>query len=139
VGFHGEATVGRAVFAGETLLQQFFTGCGQRDGALAEREGGWTMATYVILMNLTEKGIKEIKDAPARIAQVEKALEAAGGKMLAFYCVMGAYDYVSIAEGPGDETALAQLLALGMAGNVRTTTLKAFTREEFAAILKKLP
>lgn len=97
------------------------------------------MATYVILMNLTEKGIKEIKDAPARIAQVEKALEAAGGKMLAFYCVMGAYDYVSIAEGPGDETALAQLLALGMAGNVRTTTLKAFTREEFAAILKKLP
>jgi uncharacterized protein with GYD domain len=97
------------------------------------------MATYVILMNLTEKGIKDIKDAPARIAQVEKALEAAGGKMLAFYCVMGAYDYVAIAEGPGDETALAQLLALGMSGNVRTTTLKAFTREEFAAILKKLP
>ena len=97
------------------------------------------MATYVILMNLTEQGIKGIKDAPARIDQTEKAIEAAGGKLLAFYCVMGCYDYVVIAEGPGDETALAQLLALGMAGNVRTTTLKAFTREEFTAILKRLP
>jgi uncharacterized protein with GYD domain len=97
------------------------------------------MATYVILMNLTEKGIKDIKNAPARIEETEKALAAAGGKLLAFYCVMGSYDYVAIAEGPGDETALAQLLALGMAGNVRTTTLKAFPREEFAAILKKLP
>jgi uncharacterized protein with GYD domain len=34
---------------------------------------------------------------------------------------------------------LLQLLGLGMAGNVRTTTLKAFTMEEFAAIVGKLP
>jgi uncharacterized protein with GYD domain len=31
------------------------------------------------------------------------------------------------------------LLGLGSLGNVRTTTLKAFTREEFAEIVKKLP
>ncbi len=97
------------------------------------------MPTYVILMNLTEQGIKTIKEAPARVEEVSKALEAVGGKLLAFYIVMGQYDYVAIAEGPSDEVALAQLLALGMAGNVRTTTLKAFSREEFAEIVKKLP
>jgi uncharacterized protein with GYD domain len=97
------------------------------------------MSTYVILMNLTEQGVKNIKDAPARLAESTKALEAAGGKMLAFYMLMGQYDYLAIAEGPGDEVALAQLLGLGMAGNVRTTTLKAFTPQEFAAVLKKLP
>jgi uncharacterized protein with GYD domain len=97
------------------------------------------MPTYVILMNLTEQGVKNIKDAPARVEEAAKALEAAGGKLLAFYTVMGPYDYVAIAEGPSDEVALAQLLALGMAGNVRTTTLKAFTTEEFAEILKMLP
>jgi uncharacterized protein with GYD domain len=97
------------------------------------------MATYVILMNLTEQGIKNVKEAPARVDQTEEALKAVGGKLLAFYSVMGAYDYVAIAEGPGDEVAMAQLLALGMAGNVRTTTLKAFTREEFAEIIKMLP
>ena len=97
------------------------------------------MARYIILMNLTEQGVKDIKNAPARIEQAAKSLEAAGGKMLEFYTVMGPYDYVVIAEGPSDEVALAQLIGLGMGGNVRTTALKAFTREEFAAILSKLP
>jgi uncharacterized protein with GYD domain len=97
------------------------------------------MPTYVILMNLTEQGVKDIKNAPARIGETVKALEAVGGKLLAFYTTMGIYDYVAIAEGPSDEVALMQLLGLGMAGNVRTTTLKAFTAEEFAEILKKLP
>jgi uncharacterized protein with GYD domain len=97
------------------------------------------MPTYVILMNLTEQGVKDIKAAPERIGNAAKDLEAAGGKLLAFYTVMGPYDYVAIAEGPSDEVALAQLLALGLAGYVRTTTLKAFTVEQFAEILKKLP
>lgn len=97
------------------------------------------MPTYVILMNLTDQGIRNIKDAPARLEGITKALNAAGGKLLAFYTVMGPYDYVAIAEGPSDEVTLAQLLALGMAGNVRTMTLKAFPVEQFAGILKKLP
>jgi uncharacterized protein with GYD domain len=97
------------------------------------------MSTYIILMTLTEQGIKDIKNAPARIQEAEDSLEAAGGKLLGFYVTMGEYDYVVVAEGPGDESAMLQLLGLGMGGNVRTRTLKAFTREEFAELLKKLP
>jgi uncharacterized protein with GYD domain len=97
------------------------------------------MATYIILMNLTEQGIKDIKTAPARVKAMEKTLAAVGGKMTGFYLTMGQYDYVAIAEGPGDEVAMTQLLGLGAAGNVRTTTLKAFTIEEFAGMLKQLP
>jgi len=97
------------------------------------------MPTYVILMNLTEQGIKNIKGAPERIEMTSKALEAAGGKLIGFYSTMGQYDYVAIAEGPSDEVTMTQLLAIGMAGNVRTTTLKAFTKEEFAKIVKGLP
>jgi uncharacterized protein with GYD domain len=97
------------------------------------------MTTYVILMNLTEQGIRNIKDAPARLKAEFSAVEAAGGKILAFYVTMGQYDYVAIAEGPSDEVAIVQLLALGMAGNVRTVTLKAFALEQFAALLRKLP
>ena len=97
------------------------------------------MATYIILMNLTKQGVKDIKNAPARIEATAKALEAAGGKLSHFYATMGPYDYVAVAEGPGDDVAMLQLLGLGMAGNVKTTTLKAFTKEEFKAILAKLP
>ena len=97
------------------------------------------MPTYVILMNLTEKGIRDIKEMPARLDAISKSLEAAGGKLVSFYLTMGQYDYVAIAEGPSDEVALLQLLGLGMAGNVRTITLKAFTMAEFGGLLKKLP
>jgi uncharacterized protein with GYD domain len=96
------------------------------------------MAKYIVLMNLTDQGVQDIKDAPARIEQSAKALEAAGGKLLDFYTVMGPYDYIAIAEGPSDEVALAQLIGLGMGGNVRTIAMKAFTREEFAAVLRLL-
>ena len=96
------------------------------------------MQTYVILMNWTEQGIKNIKDTPERIETAAKALEAAGGRLIGWYALMGQYDAVAIAEGPSDEAAMAQLLTLGMLGNVRTTTLKAFPKEEFAQILKKL-
>ena len=58
---------------------------------------------------------------------------------MGFYSVMGEYDYVGIGEAPSDEVAMTFMLAQGAAGNVRTTTLKAFTKEEFVEIVKKLP
>ncbi|MGD2105546.1 MAG: GYD domain-containing protein [Anaerolineae bacterium] len=97
------------------------------------------MSTYVILMNMTEQGAKNAKEAPARVEETRKAIEAAGGSLIEFYATMGPYDYVAIAEGPSDEVAILQLLALGAQGNVRTTTLKAFTLEEFKGIVEKLP
>ncbi len=97
------------------------------------------MPTYITLMNLTDQGIRDIKNAPQRVAEAVKVLEAMGGKLIGFYTVMGQYDYVGIAEAPSDEVAMAFLLGLGSAGNVRTTTLKAFTMEQFAEVVKKLP
>jgi uncharacterized protein with GYD domain len=52
---------------------------------------------------------------------------------------MGEYDYVAIGEFPSDEVATTFALGISSLGNVRTTTLRAFTKEEFAAIVKKLP
>jgi uncharacterized protein with GYD domain len=96
------------------------------------------MPSYIVLMSLTDQGIKTIKDAPARIEVMSKSLEAAGGRMVGFYTVMGQYDYVAIVEGPDDEAAMTQLITLGMLGNVRTTTLRAFSAKEFAKIVKKV-
>ncbi len=97
------------------------------------------MPTYIVLYKLTDQGIKNIKEAPQRIEEGIKAIEAVGGKVIGFYSVMGEYDYVGIGEFPNDETVLTLALAIGAQGNVRTTTLKAFTKEEFAEIVKKLP
>jgi uncharacterized protein with GYD domain len=97
------------------------------------------MPSYIVLMKLTEQGAKAIKDAPARIEAGIKGWEAMGGKMTGFFVVMGDYDYVAVGEAPNDETAATFALALGSLGNVKTTTLRAFTKDEFAALVKKLP
>lgn len=97
------------------------------------------MAHYILLMKLTEQGAKTIKDAPARVEAAIKAGEALGGKSVGWYLTMGEYDYVSVVEGTSDEDVALFLLNLGAQGNVKTTTLKAFTLEEFAAIVKRMP
>ena len=97
------------------------------------------MPTYILLMNLTEQGAKDIKNAPERVKNTIKAAEAAGNKTLGFYLTMGEYDYIAISEAPNDEAALLQLAAIASAGNVKTKTLKAFTMDEFEAFVKKLP
>ena len=97
------------------------------------------MPNYIILMKLTDQGAKAIKDAPGRIEAGIKGFEKMGGKVISFYAVMGEYDYVVVGEAPNDEVATTFSLALGSLGNVRTTSLRAFTKEEFAAMTKKLP
>ena len=77
--------------------------------------------------------------APERVKTTIKAAEAAGSKNIGFYLTMGEYDYVAITEAPSDEVALLQLFGLAMAGNVKTTSMKAFTVEEMGGLLKKLP
>lgn len=59
--------------------------------------------------------------------------------MIGFYAVRGQYHYAAIGEAPNDAAAMASLLGLGSQGNVRTRTLNAFSKEEFAEIVKKLP
>ena len=97
------------------------------------------MPTYVTLFKLTDQGIKAVKDAPRRIEDAVKGMQAGGGKLIDIYAVMGEYDYVAIGEAPSDEVAVSIALALGSQGSVRTTTLRAFTREELASLVKKLP
>jgi uncharacterized protein with GYD domain len=97
------------------------------------------MPLYVSLYKLTDQGVKDVKSAPERIEKGIKAFEAMGGKVIGFYSTMGEYDYVAIGEAPSDEVAMTFAMGLGSLGNVRTTTLKAFTVEQFAEMAKKLP
>lgn len=96
------------------------------------------MPTYIVLIKLTDQGMREIKSAPQRIEAAKKAIEARGGRITNFYVTMGEYDYISVVEGTSDEEAMVCLLGLGAAGNVRTITLKAFTTEQLAGMLEKL-
>jgi uncharacterized protein with GYD domain len=96
------------------------------------------MPTYITYYKLTDQGIRNIREAPKRIEAGIKAFEAAGGKLVGFYATMGENDYVAITEAP-EELGVAFTLAQGALGNVRTTTVRAFTVEEFGKLVGKLP
>ena len=97
------------------------------------------MVRRILLMKITDQGAKDIKAAPQRIEQAIATFEKMGGKILGFYLVSGEYDYMSIGEAPNDEVAMAFTMGLSALGNVRTTTIQAYTKEEFGALVKKLP
>ena len=95
------------------------------------------MATFISLINWTEQGIRNYKDSIKRAEAYQQVLEQAGGKLLDIYWTVGPYDIVSIAEAPDAETVTSVLLQIGALGNVRSTTLRGFDRDEFGAIISK--
>ena len=97
------------------------------------------MPVYITLFKWTDTGVRDVKDAPAKIAESRKTAEELGGKVLGLYVTMGDYDLVSVVEWPNDETAATTALAVSSRGNARTVTMRAFSEQEFASIAKKLP
>ena len=96
------------------------------------------MATYIILAKYTDQGARSIKDSPKREEAFRKLCETLGAKVKDAYRTMGRYDVVAIVDAPDDVTMNAILFSLGALGNVRTETLRAFTRPETDAAVAKM-
>jgi uncharacterized protein with GYD domain len=96
------------------------------------------MATYVSLLNWTEQGIKNVKDSPNRLESAKKALKKLGGEFKAYYMLQGQYDGVLIFDVPNEEALTRFILTNGAAGNVRTTTLRAYSEAEHAKFIAAL-
>ena len=95
------------------------------------------MAKYITLYQFTDQGIKNYEGTVQRAKDATAAIEKMGGKLLSINWTIGPYDLVSISQFPDDETATAFNLKLAAAGNVRTTTMRAFDSDEMARIIGK--
>jgi uncharacterized protein with GYD domain len=96
------------------------------------------MARYVVLIDWTDQGIKNAKESINRVNQARDAFQKTGITIDNVYWTLGSHDIVAIMTAPDPESYAAALLQLGGAGNVRTTTLRAFDEGEFGSILSKL-
>lgn len=97
------------------------------------------MPHYVQLVKFTTQGAHNVKESPKRLEQARKALEAVGGRFVTALYTQGQYDLVVVSEVPSDEVGLAFTLGTVMQGNVTTESLRAYTPEEFAAALARVP
>ena len=97
------------------------------------------MAKYITLLNWTEQGIRGAKHTVERAQSARQVLDGMGVKMTGVWWTLGQYDVVCVLEAPDDESATRAGLVLGMQGNVRSTTLRAFDEGDMKGILNGLP
>ena len=95
------------------------------------------MAKFVSLISWTEQGARTYADTMKRADAATAVFARLGGKLTDIYWTLGPCDIVVISEFPDDETATAAALQLGAGGNIRTTTMRAFDRDEVARIVAK--
>lgn len=96
------------------------------------------MTTYIMLANWTDQGAQSVKDSPRRLDAAKAALADMGGQFRSFFMTMGDYDIVAVYEAPDDAVAARFTLQVGMLGNVRTRTLKAFPEAAYREIVASL-
>ena len=96
------------------------------------------MPNYVVLMNWTDQGIRTVKESVQRRDRADAQAERHGARIEQVYWTVGPYDLVTLFEAPDDESITAMLLELGSAGNLRTTTLRAYDHEEMSGIVQRL-
>ena len=97
------------------------------------------MATYISLVKLTSQGVKDIKNAPARMDAFKALCKQMGAEFKSFHLTMGRYDIITIVDALDDATIAKILLAVSSQGNVSVETLRAFSETEYRDIVAALP
>jgi uncharacterized protein with GYD domain len=102
------------------------------------RQGEYCIPTYISLCRWTLQGVTTIEGSPARLDAAKKAFAEAGIQVLSFYLTTGSHDMVIITEAPNDEVLAKALLSTISRGGITTQTSRAFTEEEYRALIKGL-
>jgi len=92
----------------------------------------------MVLSNFTDQGIRNVKDTTKRADAVKDVAQKMGVTMKDIKWTVGKYDVVVTFDAPDDATMTALCLAIGAQGNIRTETLRAFSKDEMSQILAKV-
>jgi uncharacterized protein with GYD domain len=95
------------------------------------------MPIYISLVSFTPQGVAGYKDTVDRAEAADQLAAGMGGSIKSIHWTLGPYDIVVVSEAPDDETATAFALRLAAQGNVRTTTMRAFSGDEMRGVIAK--
>jgi uncharacterized protein with GYD domain len=96
------------------------------------------MATFISKIELTDQGMKNIKDSCKRAEDFRSAAAKMGVEVKNLYWTMGPFDGIIVFDAPDAATATAAMLHLGSFGNVHTETAVAYEVDDMNGILGKL-
>jgi uncharacterized protein with GYD domain len=95
------------------------------------------MATYVVLGNFTDQGIRAAKDSPKRAEAFKKMAETFGITVKELFWTQGPY-VVTVLDAPDEFSTMTLSLSLGALGNVRTESLRAFPAADMTKVVGKM-
>jgi uncharacterized protein with GYD domain len=96
------------------------------------------MPMYIGLINWTDQGVKNAKESVARGDAFKKMAADLGCEVQGIFWTMGRYDIATRIVAPDDATISALMLKVAQLGNIRSETMRAYTEEEFAGIMKQV-
>lgn len=97
------------------------------------------MPTFVCSLGWTEQGIKAVKDAPKRAKAARTLAKKVGVTIKQVYMTTGDHDLMVILEAANGDNVAKFAMSLGMQGNVRTSTVRAWTEAEMEKLISELP
>jgi uncharacterized protein with GYD domain len=112
-----------------------FARVGRRDTVRMSAGKETLMPVYISLVKWTDQGRAKASSLPDRVAEVDKRIEAVGGRSIGNWLTMGRFDQIAVVEAPDDETAAKLLMVVAERGNAVTETLRAFTMDEVRSVL----
>lgn len=93
------------------------------------------MRTFLLFSTLSAQGIQTLATTPERLFEVNREIEALGGRVVRQWALLGHYDFLSVVEAPDAETIARITVALGSRGSARFDTFPALPVDELGEIL----
>jgi len=95
------------------------------------------MPRYVVLYRFTAEGAKNLRETVKRARQTREQTEKRGFKVQTLLWTQGPYDLVSIIDAPSEEAMMGAMTNVVAAGNVSSTTMRAFDDKEMEGIQRQ--
>ena len=97
------------------------------------------MPAYVLLLRLTDQGIRNVQKLPDALDLNAQGIgPLMGVQIKQFFVTVGRYDAVALVEAKSDEHLAQFALTVAGFGNVRTESLRAFGDSEFRELIGKM-
>jgi uncharacterized protein with GYD domain len=91
--------------------------------------------TFLLLSTLSPQGLQTLATTPERLLEVNREVEAIGGRVVRQWFLLGAYDFLSVVEAPDERTISRLAVELASRGSATFQTLAAIPVDEFIAAL----
>ena len=89
---------------------------------------------FICFLNWTDQGAKAIKGVSPRHEALKGEIARLGGRLIGGYVTRGQYDVVLVLEMPDGDAMTKLSVGLLSRGNVRTTTVRAHSMEDFGKL-----